>query len=80
MVETIARSKKYQVMLKDVMYAPGMMNYLISISKMVRNEVRVTVNKDISGWGTMELLQKPTGFVHMIGVDTKKGIFQAVMY
>lgn len=78
-VETIVNFKKHRVVLKCVLYAPGMMLNLVSISKVVRNEVQVRVDKDPFRWGIIEILHKQAVFVHMVGVKTKKCLYQAQM-
>ena len=78
-MDAVVNGNRKRISLNNVIYAPEMMHNLISVSCVCKKGIRVTIDCDSGGRGCMELMQKKSGAVRMIGLETHEGLYQAVV-
>lgn len=80
-VATVVRGVKKIVVLTDVLLVPEIAYNLISISQARRNGHRIIIDgrRNQNQRGVLELFNKKSGDVKMIGIETKEGLYEAAL-
>lgn len=80
-VTTIVRGVKKNVILSDVLLVPDLAYNLISVSQARRNGHRIVIDEkwNHDGRGVLELFNKKSKDVKMVGIETNEGLYEAAL-
>lgn len=67
--------------LHDVLYVLNIPFHLVSISKVRKRNYRIIIDEEDEAPGgvKLEMFHKPTFGVKMVGVETREGLYEAVL-